>query len=261
MKFLHPGFLLITVVIFSDQFNVAAQDSEPSQFTTQVSPMTPNASALAKYVDVPVSYYTGTPQISVPLYELKSGSLSVPIALSYHASGHKVSEAPSNVGLGWTLMAGGSIARSVRGLPDESSHGYLKEGRKVNDPYFECRGGQNDHCDYLRNISVENAIDSEPDVFFLSLPGGGGVKFVFDYDGNVVMQDYQQIQITRDATMLNWTAITEDGTRYKFGRTGIYGGRDSTSVSPEGAAPRRAAAGVARHERTPGRHPAHPFLP
>ncbi len=235
MKFLHPGFLLVTIVIFSDQFNVVAQDSEPSQFTTQVSPMTPNAAALAKYVDVPVSYYTGTPQISVPLYELKSGSLSVPIALSYHASGNRVSDAASNVGLGWTLIAGGSISRSVRGLPDEASHGYLSEGRKINNPYFGCNGDPGDHCDYLRNISVENAIDSEPDVFFLSLPAGEGVKFVFDYNGNIVMQNYQQIQITKDAAMLNWTVITEDGTRYKFGRTGIYGGRDSTSVTLVGA--------------------------
>jgi YD repeat-containing protein len=48
--------------------------------------------ALGKYVEVPVSPYTGVANISVPLYEIKSRDISVPITISYHGGGNKVGE-------------------------------------------------------------------------------------------------------------------------------------------------------------------------
>ncbi|MEJ0055848.1 MAG: hypothetical protein WDN75_09490 [Bacteroidota bacterium] len=70
---------------WSGHFQVQAQ-TDANQFTPQVSPLAPNAASLAKFVDIPVSYYTGTPQIGIPIYEIKAGSLSLPVALAYHAS-------------------------------------------------------------------------------------------------------------------------------------------------------------------------------
>ena len=52
----------------------------------------PNAAALGKYGDIPVNYHTGVPNISIPLYSLKAGPLSLPIQLSYHAAGLRVDE-------------------------------------------------------------------------------------------------------------------------------------------------------------------------
>ncbi|HLZ88470.1 MAG TPA: hypothetical protein VKQ52_14540, partial [Puia sp.] len=54
--------------------------------------VSPNAAALGKYGELPVSYYTGIPNINIPLYEIKTGSLDLPISLSYHAGGIKVEE-------------------------------------------------------------------------------------------------------------------------------------------------------------------------
>ncbi len=85
----------------------------------EVSIASPTAAALGKYGDIPVSYHTGIPQISVPIYQISQGSLSMPISLSYHASGLRVSETASWVGAGWSLNAGGVITRTVRGAPDE----------------------------------------------------------------------------------------------------------------------------------------------
>ena len=53
---------------------------------------TPQSSALGKYVDIPVSLSTGTPSISIPIYTLNEGNLSLPVSLNYHASGIKVGE-------------------------------------------------------------------------------------------------------------------------------------------------------------------------
>jgi hypothetical protein len=90
-----------------------------SQELPKVIPPTPEAAALFKYMDYPVDYSTGLPQISIPLYEIRSGSLSLPISISYHASGRKVSDETGAVGLGWTLQAGGMISRTIYGKPDD----------------------------------------------------------------------------------------------------------------------------------------------
>src|SRR5205823_6478481 len=79
----------------------------------------PNVAALGKYIDYPIGNYTGTPEINVPIYKLKDGPINLPVSLSYHASGIRVSEVASWVGLGWALNAGGMIGRTVRGGPDE----------------------------------------------------------------------------------------------------------------------------------------------
>ena len=88
-------------------------------YTPNLLPPAPEAAALGKYVEVPVSPYTGVPQINVPLTEVQEGELSVPVSLSYHASGNKVEEVATYVGMGWSLNAGGLITRVVRGLPDD----------------------------------------------------------------------------------------------------------------------------------------------
>lgn len=80
---------------------------------------TSNAEALGKYGDVPVSLFNGRAQISVPLHEIQSDGIRVPISLNYDASGIRVDQYPTWVGLGWNLQAGGCITRSVKGAPDD----------------------------------------------------------------------------------------------------------------------------------------------
>ena len=87
-------------------------------------PPSPTASALAKYVDNPVSHYTGTTDISIPLYEIQLKDLSVPIGLTYNPQDIQVSTVPSNVGLGWSLNVGGVITRAVKNIPDDARQDY-----------------------------------------------------------------------------------------------------------------------------------------
>lgn len=90
----------------------------------------PNAAALGKYSDIPVSYFTGVPSISIPIYTVQEGPLSVPVALNYHASGVRVGEPASWVGLGWSLDAGGMVTRTVMGKPDDQN-GYYFTGASL----------------------------------------------------------------------------------------------------------------------------------
>jgi hypothetical protein len=55
-------------------------------------PASPDAAALGKYGSIPVGPYTGVPNISIPLYTIRSGDLTLPVSLSYHSSGSQVEE-------------------------------------------------------------------------------------------------------------------------------------------------------------------------
>jgi len=86
--------------------------------SNNIIPPSPTAAELGKYGAWPVSYYRGTPNISIPIYNYKVAGYTLPISLSYHASGIKVNDIASWVGLGWSLNAGGVISVSVRGRSD-----------------------------------------------------------------------------------------------------------------------------------------------
>lgn len=74
-----------------------------------VIPPSPEVSSMMKYIDIPVSHFTGQPQIDIPVYTLTEGSLSVPISLSYKGGGIKHNELSGIISKGWTLMAGMTI--------------------------------------------------------------------------------------------------------------------------------------------------------
>lgn len=89
-------------------------------------PKSPESSSFEKYGKIPVGEYTGTASVNVPLYTLKQAGFELPIDLSYHASGIKVSQEATWVGLGWDLSPGGRITLQVRGTHDklyENSYG------------------------------------------------------------------------------------------------------------------------------------------
>jgi YD repeat-containing protein len=84
----------------------------------------PTVSGLTSEVLTPVSLSSGTVNIEIPLYQVKQGDITVPISLSYDASGVKVDAHPSWVGQNWTLKAGGMITRVTKSIPDET---YVEE--------------------------------------------------------------------------------------------------------------------------------------
>jgi hypothetical protein len=83
-------FLCIFIMLFS--VLVYSQD------LPKIVPLSPNAAEIAKYGEIPVGYFTGVPNIGIPIYTIKSGSLNLPLSLSYHAGGNKVESISSWVG-------------------------------------------------------------------------------------------------------------------------------------------------------------------
>ncbi|MEC3875818.1 DUF5977 domain-containing protein [Chryseobacterium salviniae] len=151
-----------------------------SQEVPKVMPPSPNASALAQYANQPVSNYTGVPTISIPLYSVKSGEIELPISVSYHASGIKVSQEAGLVGLGWAFNAGGAITRSVNGVDDlDSFKGYvtLTDLPSANNDNVIIDDGSQYYNDY-KEINT-GARDAKPDILYYNFGGETG-KMIFE---------------------------------------------------------------------------------
>ena len=148
----------------------------------QFIPPTPQAAALARYGEYPVSLATGIPEIDIPLYEIKLGSFTLPISISYHASGIKVDDVASTVGLGWVLNAGGAVSRTICGAPD------LRGTSNTNDYYYRSyshiqelhnqvlTSGQNiDIFHHLLNTPLSYHYDSQSDRYSYNFGNYSGI--------------------------------------------------------------------------------------
>lgn len=89
---------IIFLFLYVGMGQLVAQNNLPTVKT----PVSPVAASFNVYGEIPVSKYTGIPDISIPLYTIDLGSLQIPISLSYHPAGVRVEAEASWVGLGWT---------------------------------------------------------------------------------------------------------------------------------------------------------------
>jgi len=80
----------------------------------KILPASPEASGLVRFINYPVNYSTGIPDIGIDLFEISAGDITLPLRLSYHSGGGiKTSERSTWVGLGWQLSADPEITRIV----------------------------------------------------------------------------------------------------------------------------------------------------
>lgn len=160
--------------------------------------LTPNAKSFQRYGDIPVSLYTGTPNITIPLDTIRDVSLTLPISLSYHSGGVKADEHPGWVGLGWSLMLGGVITREVRDLPDETDY-IQKRGFYYMHNILNNSAVIGDNTDaaiaYINaNYIHLNRYDSEPDKFNFQFDGCSGF-FILDPSGQWQVYSNRPIKV------------------------------------------------------------------
>lgn len=182
--------------------------------TSKVIPPSPEASSIFKFTEIPVSLYAGTADISIPLYRIQVGDLSIPITLTYHSRGMQVGEIASHVGMGWSLNYGGIISRQIRGLSDDAVRGYLHQ-----DFYNEVFTNANINSN-VYNSYVNHNIDLIPDQFFYSVNNNSG-KFIFDQtDKSILLQHYSDMKIKeiwKEGRIKGWIITDQTGNKYYFG--------------------------------------------
>jgi hypothetical protein len=201
-------FLLFLSILFFPR--IFAQST--SAQLLNVVPPSPTVASLGKYGEVPVSQYTGIPNISIPLYEINDGSLHLPISLSYHAGGVKVEEVASSVGLSWTLNAGGIVGRSVRGLADEIAPWQPQPTANTIDNIM--LSGNSTQISQLAKDVDAGYRDGEADIFYYNFNQFSG-KFFYDQTGIIHTLTQKKLLIS-PVVGGGWKVTTEDGTVYTF---------------------------------------------
>ncbi|QEH42243.1 hypothetical protein [Chitinophaga sp. XS-30] len=207
------GILLLVILAFTPVFG-------QHEDKVMVSLPSPNNLANALNQNVNVDFYKGQPQVNLPLYTLESAGLSVPVSLSYKASGIKLHDYASFVGMNWSLQAGGSIIRIVRGIPDEFANGYIGKNNTGAEINSEA------HTPATRATKIANGEwDGEPDLFILTTPYESA-SFVFDENKIPVFTQPTKMTVTMlrpngpdDFVNIHWQVVDERGTTFIFGNS------------------------------------------
>lgn len=92
--------------------------NQPPLDIPKIVPATPNATKITDFYARQPNMYTGTASVSIPLYSINFDGWSLPLSISYNATGIRASEEASEIGLGWALNATGVISRSINGGDD-----------------------------------------------------------------------------------------------------------------------------------------------
>lgn len=243
VNLLKTGLFLLTLAICQ---NLLLAQTSPLH--ENIIPPSPQASDLGKYSEATINHQSGTPNISIPLHTIQGKDINHSISLSYDASGRKVGEVASWVGLGWTLQAGGIITRTVRGLPDEHANGYFSkypDYKLTHEPNYldSAFNPRNDRhspeANFLKEC-YEGTYDLLPDVYSFNFNGHQG-QIMFDgITKRPIIVPHKNYKIERDfyndqgiykASTDAWTITTGDGTIYKFEHADI---ETTNSLSPAG---------------------------
>jgi hypothetical protein len=206
-----PSFLTL-LIIFSMFFKTSYAQLD----LLKITPLSPNAAEFSKYITQPVNNFTGIPDISIPLYSIRSGELELPLGLSYHAGGNKVESIASWVGLSWSLNSLPIISRTVNGIPDELAGGYntVDNGFNLKQLYdhMTSTGATADFYQFLINAR-HGLADTEPDVYSFNINGKSG-KFYYNQNlRKFVCTPISNISISFDG---GFKIINDDGTQYYF---------------------------------------------
>ena len=232
---MKTNFLGFVLCLFFLSNNLHAQN----EYIPKVIPPSPNASALMKFTDVPVSAYTGTSDVSVPIYTIQTRDVTVPITLDYHTGGIRLKEEAGWVGLGWALNYGGMISRTIMGEDDFNSTKYFNStvpqlfgDIAPQDPGFiHPTSPSNYFLDFFCNDNVRTTqgtedlapllgtnpspYDAEPDIYSYSFPGHSG-KFIITRDRKIILQKQENILIQFQSDGSSFTITDDQGTKYIF---------------------------------------------
>lgn len=216
---------------------------------------TENASSLTRSGNIPVNFSSGQPIINIPLHATSYSGIPVGIKLNYDASGVRVDQHPTWVGLGWNLQTGGVITRNVKGMPDDyvfpdnngthfanTEKGYLFCGGKLNTPNWNTPQALSLFAAYFSPNSSWNPdylADGMPDDYNFQFGNYSGTLFL-DEQGiwRIKSQTNLGLEVTHEVNdqpvifetnannssrieinkmITKFTIIAPDGMKYVFG--------------------------------------------
>lgn len=161
----------------------------------------------------------GQLSLSIPLMELKGKGYNLPISLTFYNGDVTSCTEASPIGLGWSLMAGGVITTTIRGIDDIANigSGEIIHHRDSNFIQSRFNNWQTNGFDFISDIQQ----DPMPDEYSYSLPGHSGTIEV-SYENNSINRSLfpdESFKIEPDSG--GYCITGDDGTKYIF-RTPEY---------------------------------------
>lgn len=230
--------IILSLILLIATSRIVYSQMELPEYEKKI--LSPQISLMKQYGEYPVDLAHGLVDISIPLYEIKTQSLSLPLKISFHASGLRSSEREGSLGLRWVLNAGGFVSRDVKGYADEkypfvqgldayytpswmTLYGTTKKGDQegnnafINSLGFLDSSYLNVHGDYK---------DTEYDIFSYQLPTGKSGKFLLKDSAGVKIPCFMPYEPFNVKFYQNYSdcyhaiEITdENGILYRFGST------------------------------------------
>jgi len=220
--------ILFFVIGFIAVNELSAQNGEAPNYAN--SSALPAGAAQASKVTGSINLFTGQPTVSIPIYSFSNNSgISTSVSLEYMGGGIQAGESPSIVGLGWYLSVGGSITRTVRGMPDDMpDYGYMYASAIPAD--WRTNGSK-----YYRD-----SIDMQQDIFQYNFPGHSG-EFFIGKNGEIALLPLSKIRVIpafqepslSNQTLKSFRIIAEDGVKYDFDDAN-YSALGNTTTTPSG---------------------------
>jgi len=215
---------LYSILILTHTY-IAMSGQENDNFTPAIFSPSPNVMEMTRYLDQTVDNSTGIPSISIPLYTIQQGDIQVPVSLSYYAGGIKVEQEATNVGLGWSLNAGGVVSREIRSIIDDLNPphdfgGFIYQVYKLK--YVLTLAQDNPIVQQSIQYGQDRQFDLEADMFSYALPAASGGQFQFDQDDrkfyeNEVTNNRIQYSTGAFGKIYEWIITDSKGVKYYFG--------------------------------------------
>lgn len=170
-----------------------------------------NADQFGIGAKVETALSNGQVSLDIPLMELKGRGYDLPVSLAFYNGDVTFCTEASPIGLGWSLMAGGVITRTIKGADDtdnSNNHEHFTD-----DSYIENRyNDQNNYDTFIDDITM----DPMPDEYTYSLPGHNGTIDVSSNNGTISMKLYPDESYTIEITGSGYCITADDGTKFYF---------------------------------------------
>ena len=246
--------IIIITTILAFCLNLEIKAEKDLDYINGSSVLTPNAHDFSRFGNIPMNYYTGHADVSIPIYNTTQKGVPLDISFKYDTGGLKLNQLPTWTGHGWSLNVGGIITRIKHMIPDEYTQkldgAYKLQGYFYNTDFISetiNKYGYSDkgYNEFLaRELDLTTCIvnDLYPDEFAFNFMGYSG-RFFLDQSNNWCVQSDQNIRVELDVhnpdnyispfideypyyglkgtpkSLKGFTLIDENGTRYVFGGT------------------------------------------
>lgn len=171
-----------------------------------------NAQQFGIAVKAETALSKGQVSLNIPLMELKGKGYDLPITVSFYSGDITTTTEASSIGLGWGLMAGGVITKTIKGTEDNWSVSSDIEHHYNGNYIRENFNNTNTRSRFIYNIKT----DLMPDEYTYSLPGHNGTIDI-SAEGGIVNKKLYPDESYKIEDLENGYCITaDDGTKFIF---------------------------------------------